>query len=89
MAKKSTKQPEAPWSPRVWIELEVPKDEAQAKRIGELATTMLQRLNAPEKTDYSFWWSECEQRWCFGGNMGYRVLADNGEWFNLEYFGRE
>ena len=76
-------------SRRVWIELEVPADEVQAKEIGRLATNMLQRLNAPEKTDYSFWWSDREQRWCFGGDWGYKVLSDHGEWFNLDYFGRD
>ena len=84
---------------RVWIELERPTGReftsdrvlynAEAHRRAELATNMLARLNAPEPLDgYRFFWSEREGRYCYGGPMGYESLSDNGQWFNLEHFGR-
>lgn len=83
---------------RVWIEIERPagpkfKDpverNAEAARRAALATNMVARLNAPESMDgYHFWWSERDGRYCWGGPMGYTVLSDDGEWFNLEHFGR-
>jgi hypothetical protein len=84
---------------RVWIEIERPtwtqfktaaERDAEAERRAALATNMVARLNAPEPLDgYSFWWSAKEGRYCWGGPMGYTSLADDGEWFNLEHFGRE
>lgn len=79
---------------RVWIELERPKHEDFGQRISEgariamLANNMLARLNWPNKTSSHFWWSDNERRFCYGDPMGYRTLTDDGEWFNLEYFGR-
>lgn len=86
MAKKSTKQPEAPWSPRVWIELEVPKNEEQAKKIAALANRMLARLGEGD-VEERFVWSEDKQRWMYG-YPSFTYLEDRGQWFNLEYFGR-
>ena len=82
------KKPAGP--PRVWIELEKPADKAEAERNCEMANNMLQRISEgmgkPNET--RFFWSERENRYCLGGQMGYQVLTDNGEWFDLEYFGR-
>ena len=72
---------------RVWIELEMPASKEEGDRRANLANNMLARLSEgklPEK----FWWSTHEGRYCYGGTMGYRVLTDHGEWFNLEYLGR-
>jgi hypothetical protein len=84
-----TKKPAKDLPPRVWIELQPPRDKAHADRICELANNMLKRLAAPgDPPGSEFWWSVNEQRYCFGGNHGYMTLSDRGEWFNLEYFGR-
>ena len=86
---KKAATPKVPSPPKVWIELEKPINTAHAERLCELANTMLKRLSEPdERSERGFFWSEHENRYCFGGGMGYMVLKDNGEWFNLEYFGR-
>lgn len=73
---------------RVWIELEKPVDKEDADRITVLANRMLSRLAAPDCIPMRrFFWSENEQRWCLG-DVTYKALADNGEWFNLDFFGR-
>src|SRR3954465_5412761 len=70
---------------RVWIELERPKDAAEGNRRAELATNMLRRLGV---THSRFWWSVHEGFYCYGDQMGYTVLSDNGQWLNLEFLGR-
>lgn len=73
---------------RVWIELEVPTSEDEAKEIAELATNMLKRLSAADDSDdSSFFWMD--NKWNYGGHSGYYTLSDHGHWFNLDYFGRK
>jgi hypothetical protein len=74
---------------RVWLELDPPTDAVQAAQTAELMNNMLKRLAAPDGVpENKFWWSPTDQKWCYGGPMGYTVCADNGHWFNLDYFGR-
>jgi hypothetical protein len=75
----------------VWVELERTKDNARNHLSAALANRMLERLSDPEDLPLSarFNWSEHEGRYRYGGPMGYRVLTDDGEWFNLEHLGRE
>ena len=77
--------------PKVWIELERTPDHAFNERQAGLANKMLARLADPKHLPLSagFRWSKHEGRYIYGGPMGYRVLNDDGEWFNLEYFGRD
>ena len=75
-------------TPRVWIELERPADIPEATKIETLANAMLRRLNGSNATSGRFFWSVRDLRWCYGSQMGYTVLQDNGEWFNLEHSGR-
>jgi|TARA_R100001530_G_C4189740_1_gene121815 phosphoglucomutase len=70
---------------KVWIELEV---DDSPEKTAEAANRMMRRLGF----DYDvFWWHEKEGSFC--GNQSaagnYHVLEDNGEWFNLEWLGRE
>lgn len=74
---------------RVWIELEPPRDEVDARITAELANNMLKlaRRDSNQNGD-EFFWDERRGHWCYGGQAGYHELADNGEWFNLDYLGR-
>jgi hypothetical protein len=85
MATKKTRNKE---HNRVWIELEKPLDEEDGNRIAELANNMLQRLFAPNKPTLYFTWNEHRLRYDYGTTMGRYSLADWGEWFDLDYFGR-
>ena len=71
---------------RVWIELERPRDAKHAALIAKKANSMLNRLGVTGGRE--FFWDEHDRCWCFGGNMGYVTLSDNGTWFNLDYMGR-
>lgn len=83
---------------RVWIEIERPTGKeftsdpvaynAEADRRAKLVTNMIQRLNEGDLEGQHFWWSPNARRYCYGGPYGYRELSDDGEWFNLEHFGR-
>lgn len=70
---------------RVWIELDVPRNEQHAKEICTKANNMLTRLGTTSGRQF-FW---MEGQYCFGGDMGYVDLPDRGTWFNLDYVGRE
>jgi hypothetical protein len=83
---------------RIWIELDHPSNHKEeslppefAKEQCNLANNMLARLASPEHLPLrdTFFWSEHERRYCYGGVMGYIVLTDHGHWFNLSYLGRE
>lgn len=100
MARKPIAKPEAtkPHNPvtnpnRVWIELELPKGDTEAKRkaagdtISALANNLLQRITPG--TSYRFFWSADKAMYCYGQEGGsYRYLRDNGEWLNLDFVGR-
>lgn len=73
---------------RIWIELEKPRDAVHGEEICALANRALRRLSGDSRTR-AFWWSVHENRYCLGDDGGYKVLEDNGEWFNLDYLGRE
>lgn len=74
---------------RVWIELDKPVDDEHAEELCALANKMLSRLNESSESQGGFSWSPNEHRYMFShGGHTYKYLADNGEWFNLEYFGR-
>lgn len=78
---------------RIWIELQEPKDAADAKQICDKVNRMIDRLRKPEDqkiaADWRFYWSDHERSYCYGGDMGYETLPDGGRWFSLDYFGRE
>jgi hypothetical protein len=71
---------------RIWIELERPKDAAHAELIAKLANNVLRKIGIATR---AFFWDEKDQIWCFGNDMGYTTLGDNGEWFNLDYLGKD
>lgn len=75
----------------IWIELKEPESKEFAELQCKLANNMLARLAKPEHLPLAqtFFFSDYERRYCFGGAMGYKVLTDHGEWFNLDYLGRE
>lgn len=75
---------------RVWIELERTPNHEFNERQAALATRMLERLADPKDLPLNagFSWSRHEALYHYGGPMGYHTLKDDGEWFNLEYFGR-
>lgn len=87
----SKKRRDMPEMNRVWIELEKPRDDAHGVEIANLANKMMDRLipAEPGVERREFFWSAHERRYCLGGNMGYVVLIDWGEWFNLDYLGRD
>lgn len=72
---------------RIWIELDKPRDAAHAQEMCELANQMLARLGVSHGR--RFFWSERESCYCYGEGMGYTTLSDRGEWFNLDYLGRD
>lgn len=75
---------------RVWIELEKPRDAEHADEVCALVNNMLRKLLGGDgDTDRGFFWSTRESRYAYGGPMGYTILRDNGEWFDLDYLGRE
>ena len=85
-----TKRKNAERELSVWIELPKPVDKVHGEQLAELANNMLKRLAKPDDTDTDrgFFWSEHERRFCYGGAMGYQVLSDFGQRFNLDYLGR-
>lgn len=75
----------APAEARVWIELDPPSSKEQGDERAAMATNMLRRLGVERSR---FWWSTREARYCYGDEMGYVSLSDNGHWLNLEFLGR-
>lgn len=89
---------------KIWIELVHPREnpaplkaserEAVHKAFAEeqcrLANNMLARLAKPENLPLrdTFFWSEHDRCYCYGGYYGYITLKDNGNWLNLDYLGR-
>lgn len=81
---------------RVWIELEMPfTDDKIDHELGharaKLATNLIQRLGADPAHNQNFWWWPEKLTYCYSryGHGGYVTLSDCGEWFNLDFFGRE
>lgn len=70
---------------RIWIELDAPKNLEHANEQCRLANVMLSRLGDTHGKE--FFYMEMEG-YCYGGDMGYECLTDNGKWFNLDYLGR-
>jgi hypothetical protein len=71
---------------KIWIELERPKDQAHAEQIAKLANNVLRKINSVTR---EFFWDSKDLIWCIGGDTGYTTLSDNGEWFNLDYLGKD
>ncbi len=71
---------------KIWIELERPKDQAHAEQIAKLANNVLRKIGSVTR---EFFWDSRDCIWCIGGDMGYTTLSDNGEWFNLDYLGKD
>lgn len=88
-----TKKPPKKERNSVWIELEKPRDNAHAKEICEKANRMLVRLQSVADQEEGrcgyFAWSESRSMFMYGTNMGMKYLTDRGEWFSLDYVGRE
>jgi hypothetical protein len=76
---------------KVWIELPPPRDDAEAEAIVAKANRMLARLRKPEDVSSSceFHWDARRRCYCYGSPMGHVECGDRGEWFSLDYFGRE
>jgi hypothetical protein len=75
----------------VWIELPKPENKEEAEEYCRLANNMMRRLVGDRNWNGShFFWSEHKNMYCFGGGAGtFKYLSDRGEWFNLDYLGRE
>jgi hypothetical protein len=74
---------------RVWIELERPMHGAHAEEIVAKANRMLKRLAGDGALGGTFGWDNEARTFTFGSPMGYEQLIDRGQWFNLDYLGRE
>lgn len=89
----ATKKPTPMQKPnRVWIELEKPRDKAHGDELAEKANRMLRRLMEPSQVNncMRFSWSVQDRRYHLSDPSGcYTVLDSFGEWFNLDYMGRE
>jgi len=72
---------------KVWIELDRPRDEAHAEQIAELINKVMRKIEPTNTRE--FFWDAKERVWCIGDAMGYVTLNDNGEWFNLDYLGKD
>lgn len=75
---------------KIWIELDKPgkgiTDVATFKQKQcDLANKMLARLGVVGRSFFV----GSRNCYCFGGDNGFRELVDNGEWFNLDYLGRD
>lgn len=76
----------------VWIELEPPKGvEGLGEQRAEYMTKLLARLCDPEDKPIPVcrWNSTKAHYELIYGGMRIETLTDNGQWFNLEYFGRD
>lgn len=73
---------------RVWIELEKPDNQEHGEEQCRLANNMLERLGAKGQ---SFFYDTRTLGYSLETSPGgcYKELEDDGEWFNLSYFGRE
>lgn len=85
---QKTSQPHPSPVFEVWIEFPRPQSDEHARQVEEMAARMMRRLIGPGINDSRFFWSKHESRWCWGGQMGYTVCADNGQWFDLAWLGR-
>lgn len=89
MARKATPSTPAPARPktprdRIWLELELPRDEAHAQLVVEKANRMLDRLGVLDR----FFWQEKRLVFCFGSQSGYTELVERGIWLSLDFLGR-
>jgi hypothetical protein len=73
---------------RVWIELEQPKDDAEAEQIVTEANRMLGRLRRQGDRAKHFGWDAKRKQFTYGDEMGYENLVDRGQWFSLSHLGR-
>ena len=73
---------------RVWIELERPSSDEEGERRAELACRMLRRLGVERGTPV-FWHTKGCYCFTIDEAGSYAEAADNGHWYNLDYFGRE
>lgn len=88
MANKFTPARPAKSAPnRVWIELEQPRDDEHAKQICEAANRMMRVLIPGCESEFMFF--EHKRMYGYGDNMGFKYLVDRGEWFNLDFLGRD
>ena len=83
---------------RIWIELDKqgPEDESDRgdfmRQQCDLANKVMAKLG--DMSGRKFFVMNRSGRegaplvYCFGGNMGYKELADRGEWFNLDYLSK-
>lgn len=76
---------------RVWIELEPTSDEETGKARAALLSRMLKRLGADFGRHEPVFWHPRHHRYCFTRDVagGYTEAGDHGNWFNLDFFGRE
>ena len=79
---------------RVWIELDYPAGmtNEQADKACEQATRMLRRLVLPEQAHLApvFFWHKDKQKYALQySDKTFKILEDNGDWFMLDYLGRE
>jgi len=71
----------------IWIELPAPNSTEEAEEICLRANRMMQRLGKTDGREFRYW--EKERMYSWGGDMGFMFLKDRGNWFNLDYLGRE
>ncbi len=72
---------------KVWIELDRPRDDDHANQIAKLINNVLRKIEP--NIERQFFWNSEDCIWCIGNDFGYIALADNGEWFNLDYLGKD
>ena len=72
---------------RVWIEIEWHKDESVRKERAACMTRMLQRLSPEFSGEITA--GPYHYRYYSARPGGFVELVDRGEWFNLDWLGRE
>jgi hypothetical protein len=72
---------------KIWIELPIPNSIEEAEDICLKANRMMQRLGDTNGREFRYW--EKDHKYSWGGDMGFMFLSDRGNWFNLDYLGRE
>jgi hypothetical protein len=74
---------------RIWIELDKPLNPEHGSLQCELANKLLAKLRPAGTEAHSEFYFDAEDKYyTYGGDMGYKILNDNGEWFNLDYLSK-
>jgi len=71
---------------KVWIEIELDQNKAVNHERAEKFTNLITKLGVTKKV----WFDETKYSFFSGDEYnGFKELGDKGDWFNLDFLGRE